>query len=133
DPDSALVLRLAVRADEVGLRERAERRRRNARAPDAGAPRPLHEPGASGLDRREARRDHGRRAALEGRALALLRAGDDGGGGDARRAADADPAGRPAVGGARLLRPRRGAAQARRLLHAPRAAGAATPAVLPER
>ena len=47
--------------------------------------------------------------------------------------ADADPAGRPGVGRAGEPRHRGGAAQARCLLHAPRPAGAAAAAVLPER
>ena len=57
-----------------------------------------------------------------------LRVGQDGCGGHADRAADPDPARRPAVGRERELRHRRRRAEARRLLHAPRPAGAAAPA-----
>ena len=71
DRDPALLERLAAAAHEVGRRPRAERRRRHARAPDAGAARPVHDARAARAPRGAARRDRGRRAALAGRAVAL--------------------------------------------------------------
>ena len=73
-------------------RARRQRRGRQAPAPDAGAPRPVHDPAGAGPDRGPPRRDRRRRAPLPGRALRhpgarpLRRARH------ARRPADADPA-----------------------------------------
>ena len=133
DRDPALLERLAAAADAVGGRARPERRRRHARASDAGPAGPLHDAREARAPRGPPRGDRGRRPALARGAIAVVRAGEDGRRGHARRAADPDPAGRAGVGRAGQLRPRGGPAQAGRLLHAARPAGAAAPGVLPER
>ena len=71
--DPALVLRFALPAHEVGSRARAERRRRYARASDAGAPRSVHDAGATRPVGGVAHRDRRGRPALTGGTVALVR------------------------------------------------------------
>ena len=67
-----------------------QRRRRHARAPDAGAARRLHDPRAQGTPRRTEGRDRRRPAAQPRAAVERPAAEDDGGGGLGVRARDAD-------------------------------------------
>ena len=69
-----------------------QRRRRQARAPDPGAPRPVHAAPPGRAPRRQARVDRGRRAALAGGALQHPRLRAHGLRGDRVRPAHADPA-----------------------------------------
>ncbi len=70
DRDPPLLERVAAHAHALGARQRAERRRRDARAPDAGAARPVHDARPARAHRGAARRDRRRRPALAGRTLA---------------------------------------------------------------
>ena len=62
-----------LHAVQVGPGERAERRRRHARAPHAGAARPVHDPRALPPPRGPAHGDRRRRPALAGGAVAVVR------------------------------------------------------------
>ena len=101
DRDPPLVLRLAVPAHEVGPRPRPERGRRHARAPDAGAARPVHDARAARPARGAPRGDRRGRPALARGPVALVRPREDGGRRDARRPGHADPAGRARNGASR--------------------------------
>ncbi len=100
-----------------------QRRRRQARASDAGAARRLHAPSAARLPGRDEHLDRRRRPAQPRRALLPAGLPEDGSEGDALRPADADPAWDrgPRLRG--LLRPRRTRRSGRRLrpAHAARA------------
>ena len=125
DRDPAPADRRAAAGRALHRRARRQRRRRQAPAPDAGAARPLHDPGGARPDRGRPRGDRRRRAPLAGRALERPGAGADGREGDARRAAAADPARDRGDGLRGLARDRRDRRRGRRLrpAHAARADG----------
>ena len=104
DRDPALAVRGAAPPRAEPAVRRRERGRRDARAPDAGAPRRVHDPPREGDARRPPRRDLRRRPAQPRRAVERRPPHEDGRGRDALRPADA-PASRDRADGRARCRP----------------------------